>query len=199
MNCIDDYKVSKPVTFRNAVEKDCVFDQRRGRAEIREVSVPIKVECFNCRGNHFLRDCKEPRQLKCYGCGKLGVTRKDCCGSGQMQKRKESESSVEGRLDSEMSTSSQEVRTNEVAVVLSVKEVKRLYFPVRINETYFQGLHDSRANACVIGRKGWEKLENELPEFQSSSEVVRVADGRAHRVAGIVKLPVVFDSVKLPI
>lgn len=85
LNCIEDYKGSKPLTFKNAVEKDCVFDQGRSRNFHETRREP--VECFNCRGDHFVRDCPEPRSLKCYGCGKPGVTKRDCdCGNRNWSK-----------------------------------------------------------------------------------------------------------------
>lgn len=84
MNCIEDYRGSKPLTFKNAVEKDCVFDQRKSRAEFHEIRI---IECFNCGGDHFLRNCTEPRKLKCFDCGKPGVTRRECgCGGKKITK-----------------------------------------------------------------------------------------------------------------
>ena len=85
MTCTEDYKSSKPVSFKTAVEKDCAYDQRRGRGDVHEISAVRTVKCFNCEGAHFDRDCREPRRLKCYGCGKLGVTRADCDCSGNRE------------------------------------------------------------------------------------------------------------------
>ena len=81
VSCIEEYRGSRPLTFKNALEKDLVFDPRRGRAEVNELTEPGGakiIRCYNCGGDHYVRNCKEPRVLKCYGCGKSGVIRSDC-------------------------------------------------------------------------------------------------------------------------
>jgi len=78
VTCIEDYRVSKPVSYKNAVEKDCIYDQRKARADFHEVK-SSRLECYNCGGrDHLYRNCPEPIRLKCFDCGKKGVTRKDC-------------------------------------------------------------------------------------------------------------------------
>jgi len=80
VTCIEEYKGTRPLTYRNALEKGLVYDPRKGKSEISEIRESGKgnFECFNCGGNHFLRECPEPRVLKCYGCGKKGVIRPEC-------------------------------------------------------------------------------------------------------------------------
>ena len=89
VTCIEEYNGARPLTYRNALEKDLVYDPGRGKSEIGEIreSGKRKIECFNCGGDHFLRDCSEPWILKCYGCGKVGVIRPECdCSKKGVQK-----------------------------------------------------------------------------------------------------------------
>lgn len=85
--------------------------------------------------------------------------------------------------------------SEKISVILSAGKDQRLYFPIKIGEWRSQGLNDSGATSSIIGRKGWEKLKDSLPELRYSGSIVKVADGRKHEVLGTVKLPVQFDSV----
>jgi len=102
-------------------------------------------------------------------------------------------------LNSDLEKSSSGNHPKEVEIILSTGRDDRLYFPIRIGRACFQGLYDSGASSCVIGYKGWKKLNIGVRELEESDRIISVADGRKHEVLGAIRIPVSFDKVTMPV
>jgi len=165
VTCIEEYKGSRPLAFRNTLEMDLVYDPRKSMADVYEVqeSESAKIRWFNCGKTHYLEDCAEPTVSEYYGCGKHGVIRPECdCYKTGFKKRRR-ELQIERLSVPVVDSKTSSVPCEEVAsVITNSGKDRRLYFSVRLAKVRFQGLYDSREVCSVVERKGWNRLKNQV-------------------------------------
>jgi len=77
-------------TSTRPLEGDLCFADRgkKGINELNQVDTPNRVEiprelprrrCYNCSEyGHLMSECKIPKGMKCFGCGKRGVYKPNC-------------------------------------------------------------------------------------------------------------------------
>ncbi|XP_055836661.1 uncharacterized protein LOC129905251 [Episyrphus balteatus] len=202
-----------PSRSRNLLEPECGY-QPSSSAHHRVAAVvpaptptptsnnPFRraVMCFNCnREGHLAQNCSV--QKRCFGCGAVGVNRRDCrkcSGNGNRALVLAGQETRRSALIKSSVGSQQNDGVHLSFTLAANGRDSRPYLGVNIYGIKFLGLLDSGASRTIVGGDGWKILkELGLKLGKSSVGSVSLTDGAGVGVAGSISLPIEVENRSL--
>ncbi|EFP01961.1 hypothetical protein CRE_22892 [Caenorhabditis remanei] len=163
----DSMSITAPSTGINLVQKHSQRNQRQTKHQPNPKSetAPSKP-CPGCGGTHWLKDCKNPRKVKCRYCKRAGHLETDCRTKQRNQNKKGAESTINSVVIQAATTSGS----------------NRIYRTVVVNDKPIKMQFDTGADVTLFHESDWIKLGR--PQLHKPTITVRSANNQPILVKG---------------
>ncbi|KAK5966525.1 Peptidase A2 domain-containing protein [Trichostrongylus colubriformis] len=157
-----------------------------------------EVKCWNCRGNHYARQCKS-KPWYCKKCGKTGHKEKFCDipqqkkpGAQGYATKKMRNSNREGK--ERRKAPRRQVRTAQISNAAVEANCPCVYVDVLVNNYQVKFLLDTGSDIILLNEKTWKKMGS--PALERTGIVVKNASGEHMKIRGMLKCKIKIKGVE---
>nr|CDJ84927.1 Unknown [Haemonchus contortus] len=157
-----------------------------------------EIECFNCEGNHYARQCKS-KPWFCKKCRKTGHKEKFCDILRQKKPvvRDETTKKVWKRnreAKGGRKAPRREVRTVEIANAAIEADCPRMYIDAVVNNCDVRFLLDTGSDITLLNENTWKMMGS--PVLERTNIVVKNASGENMKIYGKLKCQIKMKGVE---
>ncbi|XGW20242.1 hypothetical protein V3C99_003783, partial [Haemonchus contortus] len=163
-----------------------------------------EIECWNCGGKHYARQCKS-KPWFCKKCRKTGHKEKFCDilqqkkpGPQGERTKKMRNSNREGK--GRRGAPRRQVRTVQILNAAQISNAAleanclRLYIDAVVNNYEVRFLLDTGSDITLLNEKTWKRMGS--PAFERSNIVVKNASGKQMKICGKLKCEIKMKGVE---